>query len=65
MYVNSWLTRRACLTPNNKSASIDTTDAETGRSPDREWNHQANRTADFLRQRSDTWSVATGWRCSP
>ncbi len=49
MYVNSWLTRRASLTP-NKTALIDTNDGDR-QITYRELNHQTNRTAHFLRQR--------------
>jgi fatty-acyl-CoA synthase len=48
MYVNNWLTRREMFTP-NKVALIDTLH-DKKRITYREWNRQANRTANFLSQ---------------
>ncbi|MEZ4515720.1 MAG: AMP-binding protein [Chloroflexota bacterium] len=49
MYVNNWLTRREMLTP-DKVALIDTLNGGASITY-REWNRQANRTANFLRER--------------
>src|SRR5665648_260696 len=48
MYLNNWLTRREMLTP-EKIALIDTLHGEK-RITYREWNHNVNRTANFLRE---------------
>ncbi len=47
MYVNNWLTRREMLTP-DKVALVDAANGNR-KITYREWNHSANRTANFLR----------------
>ena len=47
MYIGDWLARREMLTP-NKLALVDTLNGNR-RVTFREWNHAANRTANFLR----------------